>query len=330
MGHYRHVTLQEFMLVQAYTECGYAVGEIAIRLGRHHSSVGRWIHRFQDAHGGFNAATAWQQYAHHKHIANSHPKILSNDLLKQFILEKITTYWSPEQIAGRWKTEQGLPLSHETIYQYIYRYHPAMVKLFFRRKGKKYRHRRQEELQRKYQIQDMRMITERPSLVEERLDIGHWEGDTVMSVGNKAGIVTNVERKTGFLLAQKIPSKHAEVVADITADLFAELPNELRVTLTVDQGKEFAWHRLIEAQTQMSVYFCHKSSPWERGTNENTNGLLRYFFPKGRDFTQVTETELQRAVTLLNNRPRKRHNYLTPAEVLRNELALKIPPCSSL
>ena len=80
----------------------------------------------------------------------------------------------------------------------------------------------------------------------------------------------------------------------------------------------------------MSVYFCHKSSPWERGTNENTNGLLRYFFPKGRDFTQVTEAELQRAVTLLNNRPRKRHNYLTPAEVLRNELALKIPPCSSL
>ena len=161
----------------------------------------------------------------------------------------------------------------------------------------------------------MRMIEERPEEVEFRKELGHWEGDTVIGKDNKLAILTNVERKSGYLLAEKLSSKRAEETADIYEELFSDLPDEMRLTLTVDQGREFAWHKIIEAETKMTVYFCHKASPWEKGSNENTNGLLRWFIPKETDLNTVSEKDLAKYVDLLNNRPRKRLNYLTPKEV---------------
>jgi IS30 family transposase len=329
MRKYKQAIHQEFMQLECYQEAGYNLCDIAIKIGKDKSTLGRWIQKYGDENGKFKATTAWESFQTVKRSANTHPKILSNILLEKFVLEKIETYWSPQQIAGRWKTLSGEAISHETIYQYIFKYHPEMVKLFFRRKGRKYRNRRLEAANMKGQIADMNMITNRPLEVENRKEIGHWEGDTVIGANHKGSFVTNVERKTGFLLARTLPNKQADTLADITEEMFTELPDELRISLTVDQGREFAWHKIISVATKMDVYFCHKSSPWERGTNENTNGLLRQFFPKNTDLSTVSEIELQKYVKLLNNRPRKRLQYRTPAELFNDELKNKLISCTS-
>ena len=191
-----------------------------------------------------------------------------------------------------------------------------MIKVFFARKGKKY----QKDRKSKHQILNRRMIDERPDSVELRKDVGHWEGDTIIGKNHKGAIVTNVERKTGLLVASKIPNKTAQAVLDATKDDFKDLPNELCVSITYDNGKEFSYHEMIEDQTGMTVYFARAYAPWERGTNENTNGLLRRFIPKGTDFETVSEEKLATYVELINNRPRKRLGWLSPNEVIQNEI----------
>jgi len=315
MRTYRQITYEELIKIETYLEEGLKKAHIAIRLKRDKSTIGRIIAKSGKDH--FSAKLAWSTICEKKSNANSHPRVISDELLKDFILEKIETYWTPEQIAGRWRKDKGEVICHETIYQYIYRYHPEIVKLYFARKGKKYRKNREK----KGVIDEMRMIEERPENVETREDVGHWEGDTICGPkGTVERILTNVERKSGYLLAEKTPSGHAETTADITRDLFEELPDELKISMTYDQGGEFAWHKVIETETRMIVYFCHKSSPWERGSNENTNGLLRRFIPKGTDLSTISKKDLQHYVELINNRPRKRLGFLTPAEVLQQEL----------
>lgn len=312
--------------IQLYLEDGISESEISIRLGREKSTIGRFIQRNTGEDRRFNADMAWENIAVRKHKANAHPRILDDSLLEKFVLEKIETFWTPEQIAGRWKQTTGEPLSHETIYQYIYKHHPEMVSLYFRRRGKHYRNHRLEEACERYRVKGKRMIDERPPEVDERRELGHWEGDSIVGKDKRQIILTNVERKSGYLLAAKSRAKSA-AVAVVTEDLFEALPDSLKVSIAYDQGREFALHRTIEAVTRMTVYFCHKSSPWERGTNENTNGLLRWFIPKKTDFETVTERDLRHYVELLNNRPRKRLNYLTPAEVFLEEVRKK--SCSS-
>lgn len=315
MRTYQQITYEELVKIETYLQEGLSKADIAIRLGRHKSTISRIV----SAQTGepFSAEARWKTICERKSKANSHPRILSDELLKEFILEKIETYWTPEQIAGRWKKDVGEIICHETIYQYIYRHHPEIVKLYFARKGKKYRKNREK----KGGIDGMRMIDERPEEVENRREFGHWEGDTICGAKSTLGrILTNVERKSGYLLAEKMPDGRAEVTADITRDLFEELPDELKISIAYDQGSEFAWHKVIEAETKMTVYFCHKSSPWQRGSNENTNGLLRRFIPKGTDLSTVSKEDLHYYVELINNRPRKRLGFLTPAEVLKEEL----------
>jgi IS30 family transposase len=325
MRQYSQLTYTEMIKMQLYLEDGIRQEEIAIRLGRDKSTVSRFIHRNSEADGTFNADRAWKKVAERKHGANAHTRILDDSLLKKFILEKIETFWTPEQIAGRWKRGMAEPLSHETIYRYVYRHHPRLVKLYFRRRGKRYRNRRMEKIYgKKYGIRDMRMIESRPASVDERRELGHWEGDSIVGKIGKQIILTNAERKSGYLLAGKSPFKTALDVADVTEDLFEEIPDGLKVTLTLDQGKEFARHKAIEDKTRLTVCFCHKSSPWERGTNENTNGPLRWFIPKGTDLESVSEKDLCHYVDLLNNRPRKRLNFLTPAEVFLEEVRKKV------
>jgi len=321
MRRYNHINYEELVKIETYLAEGLKKADIAIRLGRNKSTVGRIINSNKEE---FTAATAWETICERKHKANSHPRMLAGDLLEEFILEKIESFWTPEQIAGRWKHDTGEILCHETVYRYIYRHHPEMVKLYFARKGRKYRKNRGE----KGGIYGMRMIDERPKQVEKRKEIGHWEGDTVCGKkGTTASILTNVERKSGYLLAEKMPNRRAETTADVTKDLFDDIPDELSISIAYDQGSEFAWHRVIETETKMTVYFCHKSSPWQRGSNENTNGLLRRFIPKGTDMTNLSQEELQYYVELINNRPRKRLGFLTPAEVFLLEVKKS---CSSL
>lgn len=315
MKRYKQLTYEDMIKIETLFLEGLKPPDIALRIGKNKTTVYRCISK-NSVGDTFKADLAWELIKERKRKANSHQRIFSDSLLEKFIVERIESYWSPEQIAGKWKKDVGEPLSHETIYKYIYENKPELIKVYLRRKGKKYQKNRKE----KYSIQDRRMIDERSKEIEERNEIGHWEGDTIIGKNQKQAIVTNVERKSGFLMASKVENRTAGDVCDVTIEDFAELPKELKISITYDNGSEFAWHRMIEGIAKITVYFAHAYSPWERGTNENTNGLLRQFIPKGTDFSQVSEKDLQKYVSLLNNRPRKRLKYQTPYEVLQENL----------
>jgi len=234
-----------------------------------------------------------------------------------YILEKIKQYYSPKQISWRRKFENNSPLSKDTIYSYIYNNHPELIKKFFRRKGKKYQHKRKE----KYQLDNRRMINKRPQSIGRRTTLGHWESDTVVGkrkTRTKKCILTHVERKSGYLIARVLPNSQAQSVVVATLEDFLKLPKYKRKTMTFDNGREFAYHNDIEREMKTTIYFAHPYCSWERWTNENTNWLLRQFLPKGTDFETLTEEELQKYVTLINNRPRERLKYFTPHEVFHN------------
>jgi len=313
---FQQFTKEDLVKIETLLIEGIKPPGIAIRLGKNKTSVYRCIERNSEDDISFSAESAWEKIRERKSSANTHYRIVSESILAKYIVEKIESYWSPEQIAETWKLEQTEAICHETIYQFIYKYHPELIKLYLRRKGKKYQHNRKE----KHQIKDRIMIDERPKDVEERVIPGHWEGDTIVGKDHQGAITTNVERTFGFLLASKVDSPLAKVVADVIIEDFLTLPEELLLSVTYDNGKEFSDHKTIAASTKMTVYFAHPYSPWERGTNENTNGLLRQFIPKGTDFSTVSPEDLQRYVDLINNRPRKRLGWKSPQQALSDTL----------
>jgi len=315
---YTHLTYADMVKIETLVAEGQSDAEIGIKIGKDRTTIWRIAtDSGKQARRDFSAEKCWQQVSERKSSANKHYRILSDTALEEYILTHIELHWSPEQIAGRWTEQTGEALCHETIYQWVYKYHPQLVKLHFRRKGKKYIKNRKE----KYRIDERRMIDERPEAVEERKEVGHWEGDTIVGKGHKGAIVTNVERKSGLLIASKVERATAENIFDVTVNDFSDVPPELKISMTYDNGKEFAWHKMIEGTTKITVYFAHPYSPWERGSNENTNGLLREFIPKGTDFSTVSADDLVKYVHLINNRPRKRLGFRTPLEVFNDELA---------
>lgn len=238
--------------------------------------------------------------------------------LEKYILEHIQEYYSPKQISWRRNLETWEKLSKDTIYSYVYTNHPELIKQYFRRKGKKYQHKRKQ----KYQIEQRRSIHERSQYIEERKEIWHWESDTVVwkrKTLTKKVILTHVERKSGYLIARVIESSHAQRVVDATIQDFTSLPRYKRRTMTFDNGREFAYHYDIEREVKILIYFADAYKSRQRGTNENTNWLLRQFLPKWTDFEKLTQKELQVYVTLINNRPRERLWFLTPHEVFHNK-----------
>ena len=237
--------------------------------------------------------------------------------LEWYILEKIREYYSPKQISWRRRIENNSPLSKDTIYSYIYSNYPELITKYFRRKGKKYQNKRKQ----KYQLEQRRMIDRRPKSIEKRTTLGHWESDTVVGkrkTRTKKCILTHVERKSWFLIARVLRNAQAQSVVDATLEDFSLLPKYKRKTMTFDNGREFAYHYVIEKNTKMNIYFAHPYCSQERWTNENTNGLLRQFLPKWTDFEALTQKELQKYVTLINNRPRERLWFKTPNEVFHN------------
>jgi IS30 family transposase len=226
----------------------------------------------------------------------------------------VRSAWSPEQIAGRWTFRTGEPLSKDTVYRFVRSARPEYVKKHFRRRGKRY----VDRFGKRTAPHGKRRIGERPAEVESRTVIGHWEGDTVLGIRggpSKRAILTNVERVSGYLLAGFLNGKNGECVAETTLELFQGVPESKRKTMTYDNGSEFAEYWYVEEFAGMDVYFANPYHSWERGTNENTNGLLRQFVPKGADLAGFRKSDLAKAVRLLNNRPRKRLGYLTPHEV---------------
>lgn len=312
---YQHITRDERVKIEAWKQAGESNKEIARLLGRSCSTIGRELKRNGKI---YNAKKAERRRMEVRKVANEERrKIVVGSELAKKIEEGLKKYWSPEQVSGRMRKENpnGISVCHETIYKYILAKKPELKKFLRCRKGK-YRRRygtgtrekRREEAKKK-------RIDTRPQIVETRSRIGDWEGDTIVGKEKTKHILTHVDRKSGLLLADKIERATAEQVRKITTRRFKKIAKKKRYTITYDNGIQFSEHEALERDLEIFVCFAFPYHSWERGTNENTNGLLRQFVPKGSPFQNVTQQKLDRYVKLINTRPRKRHGYLTPLEV---------------
>jgi IS30 family transposase len=295
---------------KSQTECGRILGICR-------TNVCLEINRNKDADGVYRGVSAHKKYLkRRKKSKEKSLKIKNNPALKKHIKSKLKLKWSPEQISGRLQKNGMKHVVHETIYTYIYKSQPEWC-VYLRCKKNKYRRKRGSiaRIQRN-KASKIKLIDERDPIVDLRTRIGDWEGDTVVGKEKTQRILTYVERKTGYAKAIKLDVVSAEIVQEKTVSIFKYIPKEKRLTLTRDNGVEFGdFDTDLELKTRMQVYRAHPYHSWERGTNENWNGLLREFFPKGMLFASITQYDINRAVQLLNDRPRKRLGYATPREV---------------
>ena len=302
MKEYNQITKEERYQIQAELKAGLSVPEIANGLGRDKSSVYREINRNIGLRG-YRPEQANEKALTRRKEAAKAVKMTAAFVMK--IEELIRLEWSPEQISGRRLKEHNECISHERIYQHIWadKQKGGDLYTYLRRQGKKYDKRRNGKSTRG-QIKNQVSIDDRPEIVDNKTRVGDWEIDTVIGKNHKGAIVTIVERKTLFTVAALVDSKQADVVTDATINLLTPLIGRVH-TITADNGKEFSWHENFAEALNTKVYFAHPYSSWERGLNENTNGLLRQYFPKGTDFRTLTQKDIDDAVYKINNRPRK-------------------------
>ena len=249
---------------------------------------------------------------------------LKNDNIRQYVICHLKRRWSPEQIAGKIFEDLGETISHEAIYQFIYaqihqkgwgylKPHCEDLRMYLRRRRKRRIHKGMRKCYRMPSFQGV-SIDLRPAIVEERVRLGDWESDTVESVSHKPGINTCVERKTGLVLITKLKDRKSESTVKAISARMEAVPNDAKHTITFDNGFENNGWKKLEEFVKIKAYFAHPYHSWERGTNENTNGLIRDYFPKKTDFTIIKEEELSFVERELNNRPRKRLGWKTPSE----------------
>lgn len=307
------------------------MNDIAERLGRAVSTISRECTRSPGRYRAYQAGQDASLKAASRKQGKT--KLIKNVMLRQYVESRLSDCWSPAQIATRLKTEypgdMTMHISPETLYQYVYvlprgALKQALIKGL--RQERKYRRTRKKSGVRipetRGKIADMLSIEERPTEVIDRIVPGHWEGDLIIGKYKQSAIGTLVERTTRYTIIVPLKEKDAESVRKAFAREIRTLPKELTKTLTYDQGKEMSGHRQFTLSTGMQVYFAHPASPWERGTNENTNGLIRQYFPKGTDFRAVSVRELKRVQRSLNGRPRKVLKFATPQESFNQCVAL--------
>ena len=323
---YTQISLDERQKLDAWKEAGLTQGEIARRLGRRSSTIGRELGRNGESRSNwYDAKKADRLRRDRRCDANrvGHTKLIAGSSLALFVEKKIQAHWSPEQITGRLKREKKETgnknietVSHERIYVWIYRERKDLIPFLRHSKKRRYRRRngtKQREIRR--EEAKKRRIDTRPKEIEMRNTLGHWEGDTIVGKEKIQRILTHVERKSRFTCADKIARATAEAVHRASVKRLKKFPKRKRRTSTYDNGIEFSEHQRTERDADIKIYFAYPYHSWERGTNENTNGLLREFFPKGSPFKDVTQRDLDHAVRFLNTRPRKCLKYLTPEEV---------------
>ena len=310
---YHHVTLDIRSQIYALKATGTSLNKIADIVEHHVSTISREIKR--NAGGkGYRHKQADAKAIERRSNASRTPKKLTPELVA-IIEEKLLQDWSQEQISGRLKLE-GHRISHEAIYQLVWKDKRAGGGLYkhLRHHGKKYNKRSSSKAGRGC-IPNRVDITERPQIVEEKARIGDWEGDTVISAVSKTAILTVVDRHSKFTRIKKIGRKTAENVRIAMKERMSPLPHPV-LTMTFDNGMEFAAHQEIAADLNAHCYFATPYHSWERGLNEHTNGLIRQYLPKSEDFKDVTDDEIQAIEERLNHRPRKSLNYKTPIEVM--------------
>ena len=311
--------------------------EIARKLDRHPATISREIRRNTGRNGrseylAFSASRKAAVHASSRHFGKS--RLAQEKRLRAYILLGLRQEWSPRELQERLKKEYPLDMtmriSHEAIYRYLYvlpRGTLRQILIKALRQEHKYRRTRRKENteENRGKIADMLSIEERPEEVADRSVPGHWEGDMLLGQHRKTALGTLVERATRYTILVPLGRKKDAVsVRQAYARAFRTIPTELKKTLTYDQGKEMLGHKRFTVDTSVKVYFAHPGSPWERGTNENTNGLVRQYFPKGTDFSKVSRYQIKRAQRRLNNRPRAVLDYEKPDEVINRLVALKV------
>lgn len=322
----RALKLHEREEISRGLAAGLGVNEIARRLGRAGSTVSREIRR-NGGEARYRAADADEQAGDRARRAQE-CVLARRPQLRDWVAQHLQLDWSPRQIAiGLERTfphDASMRVSHETIYRSLFVQARNVFKKellgHLRRGGFMRRARAQQGGNAQASIVDGISIRQRPPEVDDRAIPGHWEGDLLMG-GTSSQIATLVERHSRYVMLVKVDSKDTVTVTNALAKKVLELPAELRRSLTWDRGAEMAAHKSFTVATDVQVYFCDPHSPWQRGSNENTNGLLRQYFPKGKDVSAVTQAELDRVALLLNERPRETLKWLTPLEALRATVA---------
>lgn len=313
---YKQLTQEERYQIYALIKANHNQKDIAKILNRSCSSISRELKR-NTGLKGYRPKQA-QRFMLHRRMT-AHKSIKTTNEVKCWIDDLLSKDLTPEQITGRLTLEGKITLHHESVYRYIYQDKANGGHLYKKltRACKKYR-KRYGSYDKRGQLVNRVSIDERPKIVDSKCRIGDWEGDTVIGKGRKHAFVTMVERKTLFTVVKRIESKHAKITADALIESMLPLKGSVH-TITLDNGKEFAQHERIAQALVADIYFAHPYSSWERGINENTNGLLRRYFPKGTDFMMLSEEEIQAAVDKLNHRPRKTRGYKTPYELFTGQ-----------
>ena len=324
MVKYYRITLIEREEISRGIAAGHSIRKIANRLERPPSTISREVNRYGIVERKYYRAFFGQGHCNKcRHKIRKSRKLTANKRLRKIVLYYLSLKWSPEQIAKRlimlYPNNMDMRISHESIYSYIYVLPKGKLKaklISCLRRSQKYRRKRKNgrNLKKKGSIQDYLSIEERPHEVADRIIPGHWEGDLIIGYRNRSAIGTLVERTTRMTFIVKLVNQDAHIVRKAFAEEFRHLPKGLKRTLTYDQGNEMAQHKLFTKETEMNVYFAHPRSPWERGTNENTNALIRQYYPRGTDFSKISKEKLKKVQDELNDRPRKTLEWHTPHE----------------
>lgn len=326
MKGYKRITIEERVEIATLLNSGVSKAEVARRLNRHRSTITREM-SIWTRYDAFRSDQLYKERVSRRNKGNS--KIQKCSCLKEYIHKHIKLKWSPVQISNSlvllYPNDKHMQISHESIYTYIYLLGRGTLKkelIEGLRQQKSQRYSRKGVYTKRGGIADMVSIEERPIEVTDRSVAGHWEGDLIIGKDHKSALGVIVERKTRAVILVPLVAKDAYSVREAFERELSTLPEQMKRSMTYDNGKEMTQHKLFTANTQMQVYFCHPHSPWERGTCENTNGLIRQYFPKGTDFSKVSVEEIKTAQHQLNERPRKILNWSTPKDVFENEILL--------
>lgn len=311
---YRQLTREQRYQIYAFVKAQWTHLAIALEVGVHPSTISRELARNRGGRG-YRPKQA-QEKAEARKL--NHISIRIAPQTWRLIESRLQEDWSPEQVSGWLFKEKHTRVSHESIYQYIYRDKAGGGTLHQHLRCRKKRRKRYGSYDRRGRMPGCRSIEERPQVVDRRTRIGDWEADTIIGQNHRQAILSLVERKSRLCLLKKVERNTAEAVEQAICELLRPIAAKVK-TITSDNGREFAFHQSVEQKLKASFYFAHPFAAWERGTNENTNGLVRQYFPKGSDFSKITEGDIQRVTRRLNNRPRKRLSYRTPQWVFFKE-----------
>jgi IS30 family transposase len=306
---------ERFELHQLRTTTDLSLRRIAEKMGRAQSTLSRELRRNQAVENLYLPDTAHQQMQTRRQRSKQPFMSVIESCVEQ-IKQRLEKYHSPEQISGRLKRERLKNISYETIYQMIYQDYQGLGKYqCYLRQGQTKRRRRKGVNSRQGQIPGRIGIEYRPEIADQKIEIGHWESDTMIGANHNGVLVTHVDKASKFMLVGLAKNKTVKEINRVTIQLFSEVKKKHRKTMTFDNGKEFSGHQKLAEKLELSCYFANPYHSWERGLNEHSNGLVRQFFPKGTNFKIVKPEQVKTAVDLINDRPRKSLDYRTPSEV---------------